>query len=167
MLTPLLLLTQFAMAGSEIGTEKMLGAGVVTGDPYIGVTGKYWINDKSGIAAFLGTSVVFHTLRGSFESEFMTVGEDWDFGQLPVYWHADVEVGAYFLRNQGVYPRVAAGGGVGTAFQLDMLPVEAYANVGILAGYNGYCGAYGAYSPLRSVFCYVRPTVWAGGRWYF
>ena len=50
MLTSLLLLSHLANAGSEVGSVKKLGVGVTTGDPYVGVTGKYWVSDKSGFA---------------------------------------------------------------------------------------------------------------------
>ncbi len=176
MLCSLFLLTEFAWAESEIGSAKRVGVGLVVGDPNVGATGKFWMNDKSGVAVFLGTSVVEvipqlrlnYAMRGSFESEYLTVGEDWTFGQLSLYWHVDVDVGAYFLASDESYARVAVGGGAGNALQLGRLPLEAYVNVGALVGYNGYCVAHPSLqTALLPALCYVRVTASVGVRWYF
>lgn len=165
MFSSLLLVSNLALAGSDVGTDgNTFGLGVVFGDPYIGVTGKFWLNEKSGISFYAGTAFLYHSVRGSFQSNFVTVGEEWSFGQLPIYWHVDVDAGAWTVTG-GLYPRVRAGGGAGVAFQFDAVPAEAFVEVGLMAGYNGYyCGT--AYLGLGAL-CYVGPLYAAGGRWYF
>ncbi len=163
MLTSLLLLSHLANAGSEVGSVKKLGVGVTTGDPYVGVTGKYWVSDKSGFAVYAGSAFTYHTVKASFQSNFVTVGEDWSFGRLPIYWHADVLVGAYTVPPY-VEPVVAVGGGAGTALQFEAVPAEVFGELGLAGGYNGFCASYAAYAGAA---CFVRPLVSFGGRWYF
>lgn len=167
MLTSLLLLTHFAHA-TEIGTDKKLGVGVATGDVYVAFSGKYWLSEKSGLTAMLGTSFVYQSLRVGYESNIVTFGQDWSFGQLPVYWHADVELSAYTV-PYAFYPRIGAGGGAGVALQFESLPAEVFVNAGLTIGYTGYCSSsYGVLggAGLR-VGCLIRPLGTAGGRWYF
>ncbi len=164
----LALSSHLAHAGSEIGTDKKFGIGGSTGDPYIAVTGKYWLNEKSGIVGTFGTTIVYQTLRVDYESNIVTFGKDWSFGQLPLYWHADLEVGAY-TPYYGLYPRFAVGGGVGVALQFDSIPAEVFSNVGLTGGYSSFCGnSYGgAYGTGFALFCYINPIATLGGRWYF
>ena len=163
MLASLLLLSHLANAGSEVGSVKKLGVGVTTGDPYIGVTGKYWVSDDSGFAVYVGSAVVYHTAKVSFQSNFLTVGEDWSFGRLPIYWHADAVAGLYTVPNY-VAPVVAVGGGAGTALQFQAVPAEVFGELGLAAGYNGFCANNAA---LVGAACFFRPLVSFGGRWYF
>lgn len=161
MLTSLLLATQLAHAGSDIGTDKKLGVGASTGDVYLAFSGKYWLSEKSGLTATLGTAFYYQAFRVGFESNIVTVGDDWSFGQLPIYWHADVELAAYTV-PYAFYHRVAVGGGAGAALQFDSVPAEVFVNVGLTVGYSGYCG-----TSYVAALCVVRPLGTVGGRWYF
>lgn len=163
MLTSLLLLTHLAHAGSDVGTKLKLGVGVTTGDPYFGVTAKYWLNDKAGLSVYAGTAFVYHTVKVAYQQNFLTVGEDWSFGRLPIYWHADVMAGLYTVPNY-VSPVLAVGGGAGTALQFQAVPAEVFAEVGLAGGYNGFCASY---ANIATAACFVRPLASAGGRWYF
>ncbi len=164
MLTTLLLCTQLAHAGSDVGTEKKFGVGVSTGDPAVAFTGKFWLSDHAGIAFYAGTSFVHHSVRASFQSNIHTWGEDWSFGRLPLYWHAGVDAGLYTVLGY-VAPTVGVNGGVGVALQFDAVPAEVFAEAGLHVGYNGYCGV--SYYTGSAVGCWVSGMGAAGGRWYF
>lgn len=164
MLTSILLLTSLAHAGSEVGSDRTFGIGVATGDPALAVTGKLWLSDNAGIAFFAGTSVLHHGVRGSFQSNIHTWGEDWSFGRLPLYWHAGVDAGLWTVLG-AVRPTFGVNGGAGVALQFDAVPAEVFVEAGLHVGYDTYCA--GGYGRFYGPACFVGGLYAAGGRWYF
>ena len=163
MLTSLLLLSHFAHA-TDIGTDKKLGLGVAFGDPYISFNMKYWLNEKSGLTANIGTNIFYSEVRVGYESNIHTFGEDWGFAQLPLYWFGAVDVGLY-TPGFRAYPRFGVGGGAGVALQFEDVPAEVFATAGLSVGYTGGCSdVYGGFAPIT---CIVQPIGQLGGRWYF
>lgn len=166
MLTALLLASSFAHAGSDVGDSKKFGIGVATGAPLAAFTGKYWFNDKSGLAFYAGTAIVYHTARASFQSNIHTWGESWSWGQLPLYWHVDAEAGVYTVPGYTVAPTLGVGGGVGVALQFQKVPAEVFVEAGLGVGYNGYCVDALTGTGVAAA-CYLRGMGAGGGRWYF
>ncbi|MSP56556.1 MAG: hypothetical protein EXR69_13305 [Myxococcales bacterium] len=166
MLTALLLLPRLAQA-TDIGSDLKLGLGAATGDVYVAFSGKYWLSESTGVTAMLGTSIVYQSMRIGYESNVMIFGENWGFGQLPLYWHADLELSANTV-PYAFYPRIGAGGGAGAALQFESVPAEVFVNAGFTVGYSGYCSSsYGALGAGLNLACLIRPLATVGGRWYF
>lgn len=160
----LLLLSGLALA-TEVGKTELFGIGASTGWPgAISVTGKYYFNQKIGLAAFLGTSVVVSGLQAQVEGEFYEI-KDWSWARLPLLWFAGVDLGITSYHNgrldDGIYPHIGAYGGVGAALQFHSVPAEVFVQAGIaLYPVNGCSGfAYG--------LCLANGVGRAGGRWYF
>ncbi len=97
MLNLLILTASFAHAETDIGKSKTFGVGAATGVPYVAFTGKQWLDADSGLAFYVGTSVFFHTVRGSYQKTITRWGEDWSWGELPLYWHAGVQASLYTI----------------------------------------------------------------------
>jgi hypothetical protein len=151
----------FAQA-SDVGTVKKLGLGVATGPFFASVTGKYYLSDKVGISAYLGTNGFYHGIRANFEMEFVEFHE-WDFGRLDMYWDAGVDAGLYtsvFYTSLGYGGELGVGGGVGVELQFSNVPASVFVDAGL--GIHPICG-----SLSLSGFCLVQGRGAAGGRWYF
>ena len=157
-----------AHAGSEIGDERRFGLGLESGATLIGLSGKYWFNDRMGLTAVIGTSFVLQEGRLGFESQIRRYGESWSFAQVPLYWHVGVEFAEATVAWTGT--RVGVDGGVGAAFQLAKVPVEVYAQGG-LAVYpvNTACQAKYAADGIDEpgVLCAVGVRIGLGARYYF
>jgi hypothetical protein len=163
MLTALALVTALTTNAnaSDVATTKKLGVGVATGPFAISATGKYYLSDKVGISAYLGTSGVYHGLRANFEMEFWPI-HDWNFGRLDMYWDAGVDAGLWtYFGYTGA--QVGLGGGVGAELQFEKVPASVFVDVGLGVYPLNLCSGYGAYAG----FCLVSPRGAAGGRWYF
>jgi hypothetical protein len=159
----LLLMLELANA-TEVGKGKVFGIGATTGYPAIAVTGKYYLNQKTGIAAFLGTTVFYHQLQVEYQSEFLEI-HDWDFARFPIYWFAGLDLGLTSLVNGSLdftlYPKIGVIGGVGVALQFHDVPAEVFVESGLgIYPLNGCDGFYYA-------ACLPGVMGHAGGRWYF
>ncbi len=169
----LLLALSLAHAQTDIGTTKKFGLGIGTGPTTIALTGKYFFNEKSGLAFFAGTSFVSHQARVAYQSNIHSWGDNWSWGQLPLYWHVDVEGGLDAYPGYAGYPRLGVGGGVGVALQFKKVPIEVYADVGIgVYPVNGYCSAVAADAAALtgidvSAGCWIGGMGGGGARWYF
>lgn len=169
----LLLALSLAHAQTDIGTTKKFGLGLETGNTTIAVAGKYYFSPKMGIAFAGGTTFSYHAARAAIEGEIVHWGDKWSWGQLPLYWHAGLEGGAYTLPGYPAYARLGVGGGVGVALQFKKVPIELFTQAG-LAFYpvNGYCvdvtaPASAALGVDLSAFCYIGGMGAGGARWYF
>lgn len=155
-----LVLSSFAYA-TDVGVIKKFGIGIATGPMGISATGKYYLNQKMGISAYIGSSVQYQGLRANFEMEFLEPA-DWDFARLGLYWDAGVDLGiwTWYGLNAGI---VGVGGGVGAELQFHEVPASVFVDVGI--------GLYpvNAYDELKEIagFGLIAPRGAAGGRWYF
>ncbi|MES2641586.1 MAG: hypothetical protein V4850_18995 [Myxococcota bacterium] len=146
---------------SDVATTKKFGIGVASGPFAISATGKFYLSEKSGIAAYLGSSGIYHGARVNFESEFVEFG-DWDFGRLDMYWDAGVDVGLWtYFGYTGA--QIGVGGGVGIELQFNKVPASVFVDVGLGVYPLNLCSGYGAYAG----FCLISPRGAAGGRWYF
>ncbi len=161
MISPLLasLLLAGSAAASEVATEKRLGVGVASGPFAISATGKYYLSDKSGISAYLGTSGVYHGLRANFESEFLEI-QEWDFARLDLYWDAGIDFGVWTWFGSAAH--FGIGGGVGIELQFNDVPASVFVDAG-LGVYPVCSGAGAGYTGA----CLVGGRGAAGGRWYF
>jgi hypothetical protein len=152
MLASLLLVSTLAHA-SEVGTTKKFGAGATTGWPFIQGTVKYYLDEKSGIAGFVGIgSWAGLDLRVQYERE-ITDFHEWDFGRLGMNWLA----GGY-LESVWYYGGFAPGayGGANAYLKFNDVPAEVFSGPSLGVGYFTYAGA-----PYLMVFWDL------GGRWYF
>lgn len=157
MLASLLLATQLAQA-SDIGKTKTFGIGVAIGYP-MSVTGKFWLDDKGGIAVFAGTGFTYFNFRGQYERDFIEF-HDWDWAQFGMYWDIGAELNVYptsFLyRTGGIGPGVY--GGVGAWLRFHNVPAEVFVEVDAGAQYV----TYSSIVPIAPLYHTI-----AGGRWYF
>ncbi|GDX80009.1 hypothetical protein LBMAG42_18200 [Deltaproteobacteria bacterium] len=165
-----------AHADTDIASVKKFGLGLSTGPALITVTGKYYFGEKAGLAFWAGTSGNFHNARVAYQGEIVHWGDDWSWGQMPLYWHADLDVGIYsdpFVYAGTVFPNVGVGGGVGIALQFKKTPIEVFVDAGLqIVPVHGYCGAVMADTAAAtgidlSGVCWVGGLGSAGGRWYF
>jgi hypothetical protein len=169
----LLLSVALAHATTTIGTDHTFGLGVASGPSAIDLTGKLYFNEKSGLEFFVGTSGISHNARVVYQSNIHSWGDDWSWGQLPLYWHADVDLGVTTYPGYPVYPRIGAGGGVGVAAQFNKFPLEVFVEAGLgIYPLNGYCSAVAA-DTYELTGVNVGAACWVGGlgaggvRWYF
>jgi hypothetical protein len=156
----LALLSAAASAGSEIGTERTLGLGVETGNAaYANLSGKLWLNEKSGLSFHAGTLFVYHEVGARYEGNF----HEWEFefADLPLWWWVGADVGLY--SNAG-YSAVQVGpsGGIGAALQFTAFPGEVFVTTGLGVYPANYCSGVG-----NSGLCLVQPRGTAGFRYYF
>lgn len=166
MLLALVLSSVTADAATDIGTEKKFGIGVATGAPLLSLTGKYYLTERSGIVGYAGTTFFSHALRVGYQAPIHTWGENWSWGQLPLYWHVDAEVGVWTYLGSGI--QVGAGGGVGLALQFAKVPAELFTEVGIGVYPLNYCNiSYPGIPGSTRALCIVAPFGAAGARWYF
>ncbi|MCB9758674.1 MAG: hypothetical protein H6739_02440 [Alphaproteobacteria bacterium] len=145
--------TPAAVSGTEAGTTKKLGVGATVGYPHQ-VTLKYAINDKAGIAGYLGanTSIDWAMLRVQWEQDFYNIG-DWGFGRLDIFWQAGV-----VLRIQPDAIGPGGGGGAGARLRFKEVPAEVFGEHGIY----GFPTA-----ALDRDLAWIGITSSYGGRWYF
>jgi hypothetical protein len=155
-----LLVSTLAQA-SDVGTSKRIGVGVATGPGILDATGKYYLNDKMGISAYLGTSFSYHMLRGNFEMEFVELA-DWDFARMDMYWDAGIDLGLHTAYGF-VDGQFGLGGGVGVELQFHEVPAHVFVDVGLGVNPLNFCDIYEA----PGGFCLIAPRGAAGGRWYF
>lgn len=146
---------------SDIGESKKFGIGVASGPMAISATGKFYLNQKSGISAYLGTSGTYHGLRANFESEFVEFAE-WSFARLDMYWDAGLDAGLFSWWGY-TGAQLGVGGGVGVELQFSKVPAHVFVDVGLGVYPLNFCNTYTAYSGL----CLIQPRGAAGGRWYF
>lgn len=163
MLYALLLSSSFAHA-TEVAIDKKFGLGVATGVPYLNVTMKYYLNDKSGIAAYAGSSILYHDLRAAWQSEFVEAA-NWSWARLPIYWQAGIDVGLWTASYGYASGRLGVFGGAGGALQFHNVPAEVFveASIGVFP-VNGYCTDSNV---VADAVCWVQPGTTVGGRWYF
>lgn len=155
-----LLVSSLAHA-TDVATSKRIGIGAATGPAYLTATGKYYLNDKMGISAYLGTSFVFHMLRANFEMEFVELA-DWDFARFDMYWDAGLDLGLHTYYGY-VGGQLGIGGGVGVELQFHELPASVFVDGGLAVNPLNFCSVYQA----PGAFCLISPRAAAGGRWYF
>lgn len=159
MLTALLLSsTVFA---TEIGTSKKFGIGIASGAHYFSITGKYYLDEKSGISCYIGNSWLYQGLRANYEREFYPVG-NWGWANLDLYWAAGLDLGLWTY--YGNYPAVfGVGGGIGADLQFEDIPLSIFGDVGVgLYPVNAY-DSIGKFAG----FGLFAPRTALGARFYF
>jgi hypothetical protein len=155
MLASLLLLATTALAEPpEIAHGKDFGIGLQLGSP-ITFTGKYWFDDKGGLAFHVGTwFAMYYEGRVQYERQFVQFG-DWDFGDLGMYFHGGVATRYWTV--PGVAHEFSMGPSAGAAGELRFKPVPAavFVEMGTAVYVVGHD------------YSWVSINYAAGGRWYF
>lgn len=158
-----LLLSSWAHA-TEVAIDKKFGIGVSTGYPYLNVTGKYYFNDKAGIAGYLGTTGSYQSLRAAYQSEIAEMA-NWDWARFPIYWQAGVEVGLWTPGYGYAGGQLGVFGGIGVALQFHEVPAEVFGEVSLgVTPLNQYCHDADI---VADGVCWLGGGITAGGRWYF
>lgn len=148
------LLLGAAQAGAtEIGNTKTKGIGLTVGVPSA-LTGKLWLDQKSGISGYFGATVGGGTavaLRVQYDREFVELA-DVPWSRMDLHWFAGGALAAFPGAGLGLLGGV---GGVGFDMQFHEFPLEAFAEVGpIIGAIPGFGLTWGYTSTL-------------GARWYF
>ena len=168
----LLLAFSLAHAGTDIATTKKFGIGAATGSALINVTGKYYLGPKNGLAFFAGTSFTYHDLRASYQGDFVHWGENWNWGQIGMYWHVDAQFSMYTVPSFPVYPSLGLGGGIGADMDFQKIPLQIFTEFGLgIYPLHGYCADVAATEAAVtgvdvSGICWVGAFGAAGVRWY-
>jgi len=160
----LLLLVLSPAHATDVATSKKLGLGVATGYPYLNITAKYYLDDKGGIALYLGTAGTFQNLRGAYQRELAELG-NWSWARLPLYWQAGADLGLWTTGYGYAAPRIGVFGGAGASLQFHKVPAEVFVEAGIgVLPLNGYCHDANL---VADGACWIGVSSEAGGRWYF
>lgn len=162
MLSLLLLLSAPADA-SDVGSPNKFGIGVASGPSAIDFTGKYYFNEKAGLAFYAGTSFVYHNVRVNYESEIKTFVE-WPWAEFVMYWDAGVD--AELWTFYGSTFEVGVGGGVGVELQFEKVPAQVFVDAGLGVYPVNYCSGITASTGVPC-FGWVQGRGAAGARWYF
>ncbi|MCP4918585.1 MAG: hypothetical protein GY913_16910 [Proteobacteria bacterium] len=133
-----------------VGTEKQFGLGVVLGSHSL--TGKYWLNKKSGISFYVNPGLLASRGHVAYESNFWEIG-NWNFAKLDMYWNVGAVGGAVYSTGA----LVGVGGGVGATMRFKSVPAEAFIHNHLYTIPTYY----------KYNFGYVSWFGGAGGRWYF
>jgi hypothetical protein len=152
--TALLLLATATAAPPEVAHGKDFGIGFQLGSP-VTFTGKYWFDEKGGLAFHVGTwFVTFYEGRVQYERQFVQFG-DWDFGDVGMYWHAGLA--SRYWTVPGVAHEFSLGpsGGVAGEVRFKPVPAAAFLEIGTAIYALGHDYSWWSYSYA------------AGGRWYF
>jgi hypothetical protein len=151
MLLSMLLALSTAQA-TEVGHSKTFGLGLQAGVPAT-FTGKYWVNDKGGVAFHIGAfSGLYLDGRIQVEQRFYDLG-DWSFAHLGLYWDAGVITRLWTTTSGGV--SLGPTGGVGAEMRFHTVPAAVFAETNF------------QYYLLDAGTLSVAYTSGAGGRWYF
>ena len=155
LLATALLLGATQAGATEIGNTKTKGIGLTVGVPSA-VTGKIWLDQKSGISGYFGAQFGGGTavgLRVQYDREFVELA-DVPWSRMDLHWFVGGAVSHFPGFGLGLFGAV---GGVGFDMQFHEFPLEAFAEVGPIIGGvpgNGQNLAWGYMSTL-------------GARWYF
>jgi hypothetical protein len=151
-ITALLLASQLTTAdATDVGRNNKFGLGLTVGLPSA-VTGKYWLNEKSGITGYVGTSVgLAYGLRVQYDMEFVEL-TDLEWSRMALHWFAG---GQTFIAGDLLL--LGGVGGVGFDMQFHDFPLEVFAEAGAVVGPRGN-GAGGVFVGGAGV---------TGARWYF
>lgn len=140
---------------AEIGTDLTLGVGGATGDTFIAANAKYWLTDKFGASAYLGSSFVRQRLRVNAELDILTLAQ-MEVADMELYGLVGIDFG---LGTQyGVTAEIGGGLGAGVAMRFNGFPGEAFLDVG--------AGGYPICATSFWYWCYVQPRADLGFRWY-
>lgn len=137
MLTALLLASSLAHA-TDVGTTRRFGLGINVGWPEE-ITGKYWLDEESGIAVGLGAfGFRWFAVRAQYERDLMDLAS-WDWGVADLYWDVGARLDAYpgsYYTGGGL--GVGPFGGVAARIRFHEVPVEGFVGPDIGVGWVTY-----------------------------
>lgn len=156
MLTLLLALSVPDAHATDVGRSKRFGVGVELGAP-LGLSGKYFFNEKQGVSVHLGAWADRRVMLGAqFEFEFLEMG-DFGWGRADLYGLAGLATGylyTYPYKNGfgSVY------GGAAAELQFNDAPINLYLEIAIGLGLTS--------DGVQSVLI-AEPHSTLGARWHF